>query len=118
MSHTRIEELGNTSVTSVTGGTSILSELLARFSMTPAPLTPLADDAPPKPAEPPPATSADATELPRLPFGMPADAVIVVMDKDAYTDQSMKGEPYMWTWIGATTWFYVKDYPVPVRFAT
>ena len=54
-------------------------------------------------------------ELPdRLPFGFPADAVIVIADKDAYTDREMKSEPYMWCWIDGPMWFYVKDYPVPV----
>jgi hypothetical protein len=48
-----------------------------------------------------------------LPFGFPSDAVVVVMDKDGYTDGNMKGEPYMWTWIGGPTWLYVKDYPIP-----
>ena len=43
-----------------------------------------------------------------------ADAVVVVADANCYTDRSMKGEPYMWCWINGPTWFYVKDYPIPV----
>jgi hypothetical protein len=65
--------------------------------------------------EPPPETSAVVGKLPdRLPFGFPVDAVIVIADADGYTNRRMKGEPYLWTWIDGPTWFYVKDYPIPV----
>src|SRR4051812_40500600 len=48
-----------------------------------------------------------------VPFGFPADAVIVIADADGNTNRQSKGEPYMWTWIDGLTWFYVKDYPIP-----
>lgn len=44
---------------------------------------------------------------------VPPGAVIVVADAQAYTDKNMKGPAYMWTWIGATTWYYVSNHPVP-----
>ncbi len=44
---------------------------------------------------------------------VPPGATIVVADAAGYTDESMKGTPYMWTWIDAKTWYYVKDYPIP-----
>jgi hypothetical protein len=60
--------------------------------------------------------SAPAARFPaRLPSGFPADAVIVIADADGYNDGQMKGEPYMWTWIDAPTWFYVADFPIPLR---
>jgi hypothetical protein len=45
---------------------------------------------------------------------VPDSAIIVISDRDGYTGVNMKGESYMWTWIGAKTWFYVRDYPIPV----
>ena len=55
-------------------------------------------------APPPPAKAAPI---------VPPGATIVVADAAGYTDESMKGTPYMWTWIDAKTWYYVKDYPIP-----
>jgi hypothetical protein len=46
---------------------------------------------------------------------VPDDAVIVVADKDGYTDKNMRSEPYMWCWIGSTKWYYVRDFPIPAR---
>lgn len=61
--------------------------------------------------EPPPETSAAVAELPaRVPIDFPVAAVIVIADTDGYTDRQRKGEPYMWTWINGSTWFYVKGY--------
>jgi hypothetical protein len=90
---------------------------MARFSPATAPAT---ESPGPEEGIQPPAVENTAQEAlvapPRVPVGLPADAVIVVADEDAYTDTAMKGPPYMWTWIGATTWYYVKDYQVPVMF--
>ena len=38
----------------------------------------------------------------------------MIADENAYypSDRRFSG-PYMWTWINAPTWFYVKDYPIP-----
>jgi hypothetical protein len=56
----------------------------------------------------------DATEAARVPPGLPVDVVIVVADEDGYTDPAMKGPPYMWCWTGGPTWYYVRDYPIPL----
>jgi hypothetical protein len=72
---------------------------------------------PPIPVPTPAAAKGDDQSGPadRVPIGLPTDAVIVVADADGYNDRAMKGPPYMWTWEGASTWFYVKDYPIPLR---
>ena len=64
-----------------------------------------------EPTAPPPDTSPP----PRRPHGYTPDAIIVVADEQAYTDRAMRGPPYMWTWIGAETWHYVADFPIPER---
>jgi hypothetical protein len=64
----------------------------------------------------PTATSAPAAELPaRVPPGFLPDAVIIIADEHGcYPSDRRFFGPYMWTWIGADAWFYVKDFPVPV----
>lgn len=44
---------------------------------------------------------------------VPPGATIVIADADAYTDKAMRGPAYMWTFLGADRWWYVKDYPIP-----
>jgi hypothetical protein len=68
----------------------------------------LAISSPPSESAPPPESG------PRLPPDYPPNPVIVAADKDGNNDHQMKGEPFMWTWIDAKRWYYVKDYPVPV----
>ena len=51
---------------------------------------------------------------------VPPGSVIVVADKKGYTDDMMKSEPYLWTYIPpdgtcAPTWYYVKDFPIPIK---
>ena len=45
---------------------------------------------------------------------VPPGSVIVVADKKGYTDDKMKSEPYMWCWVNGPTWYYVKDFPIPI----
>lgn len=66
-----------------------------------------------KPEAIPEPTPEPEPTKPSVPNGMPANAIIVVADAAGYTDKAMKGEPYMWTWIGGETWFYVADYSIP-----
>jgi hypothetical protein len=123
-----MEELDDTRTTRTTRTETGLAGILARYLPTPAVAPAPAAPAPstPAPSTPPaitpPAVAPEAaagndqpSPADRVPIGMPADAVIVVMDADAYTDRAMKGEPYMWTWEGASTWFYVAEFPIPLR---
>lgn len=68
----------------------------------------LSDEIPPKPSN-----EIDEAERPSGPE-VPVGATIVVADERGYTDDAIRGEPYMWCWLGGTTWYYVKDHPVPL----
>lgn len=46
---------------------------------------------------------------------VPPNAIVVTMDKDAYIDKAMRGPATMWTYEGASTWWYVKDFPIPTK---
>ena len=52
---------------------------------------------------------------PRRPPGFVEGCVVVVADADGYTDRAMRDDPYMWTWIGAETWYYVRDFQLPIE---
>lgn len=62
---------------------------------------------PPQPESKPPKSSECR------PHGFPNNAEIIVADRDSHIGERMRSAPYMWTWVGAETWFYVSDYPVP-----
>jgi hypothetical protein len=56
-----------------------------------------------------------ATPLQRLPPpAIPAGARLFVADRESHMNESRRGEPYMWTWEGAKTWYYVAEHPVPM----
>jgi hypothetical protein len=44
---------------------------------------------------------------------VPPGAVIVVADAAGNTDRAMKGPVHTWTWLGAETWYYAAEIPVP-----
>lgn len=48
---------------------------------------------------------------------VPQDAVIVIADRDGYTDRAMKGPAFTWTWVGAKLWFYVSEFKPPMRIS-
>ncbi len=43
----------------------------------------------------------------------PPGAEILIADEKGHTNERRKGEPHIWTWIGAKSWYYVKDHPPP-----
>ena len=108
--YTDRKEVGTHSGHSGHSGPGPLARMRARFSIVPTP--PALADVPPSPAE---AEAAPVAAPPaRVPPGFPPDAVIVVADEHAhYPDDRRFTCPYVWTWIDAPTWFYVKDFPVP-----
>jgi len=105
--------------TAGTSGTDGLGSILGRFSTVTPSARPVAlvESAPAVSPSPVPKVAAVDDEIdhypPRTAPGYRPGVTLVVADKDAYTGSARKGEPYMWTWIGAATWFYVRDYPIP-----
>ncbi len=92
------------------GGTA--AKLLARFSM-PKPKG--------VPTEVPPSTvpipCSPKMEQPLPPSGfvdIPAGATLVVVDTNMHPCSSSE-DAYMWTWVGASRWFYVADFSIPAR---
>lgn len=63
-----------------------------------------------KAKEPAPAEPDERPPAPPRP-DVPRDSTVVVADARGRCDGD--GEPYMWTWTGAESWYMVKDYPVP-----
>lgn len=58
-----------------------------------------------------PTEPGESVEQPLVPPG----AVIVVADKDGYTDKNMRSEASMWSWTGSKKWHYVRDFPIPKK---
>jgi hypothetical protein len=52
----------------------------------------------------------------KAPPSPPHGATIIVADEDAYVNEDRRGPPYMWTWLGASRWYYVREHPIPDPF--
>lgn len=92
----------------------LLAKLFGREPFRSAVIRLKLSDQPPVPPAPPP---RDETVPPALQPDVPAGAVIVVMDAKGNMDGNRRGEPFMWTWVGAERWYYVAVNPIPVKLA-
>lgn len=82
----------------------------------PPPLPETKPEEPPKEQLQPPIDQELDKEEPKKKVAPPPGAMVFIADDKSYMNEHRKGPPYMWTWEGATTWYYVKDHPPPPQY--